>query len=77
MKRRKALKKIKYEAYNDEIAKQDMAYIADKLDISVLEFKQLMSGENKSYRDYKNNYWIIKIAIKIAMFLGVEKRNFR
>lgn len=75
--RNEALVEIDEQPYDNKIAKQDMEYISDKLDIDVEDFKKLMNGENKTYKDYKNNYWIIKLAIKFAMFIGVEKRNFR
>ena len=72
-----ALQEIKQQPYDNRIATQDMEYISDKLDISVEYFQELMQGENKTYRDYKNSYWIIKLAIKFAMLIGIEKRNFR
>jgi N-acetyl sugar amidotransferase len=75
--RNDALVEIDEQPYDNKIAKQDMEYISDKLDIDVEDFKKLMNGDNKTYKDYKNNYWIIKLAIKFAMFIGVEKRNFR
>ena len=77
MSREQALQEIKEQPYDEKLAKQDMEYICDKLDISVDEFIDLMNGENKTFRDYKNNAKLIKFAIKIAMALGVEKRNFR
>lgn len=75
--RDEAIKDIEKHPYDSKIAKQDMEYIANKLDISIHDFQQLMNGTNKTYRDYRNNYWIIKLAIKFAMMLGIEKRNFR
>ena len=77
MNRQQALIDINQLAYDEKIAKQDMEYICDKLDIEINEFSELMSGDNKTFRDYRNNSKIIKLAIKIAMLLGVEKRNFR
>jgi N-acetyl sugar amidotransferase len=77
MNRNEALDQIQKQPYDEKLAKSDMEYIADKLDITVQEFKEYMSGEKKTFRDYKNNYWIIKLAIKLAMLIGFEKRNFR
>lgn len=77
MTRDEALSLLKEQPYDEDIAKQDMEYITEKLGISVNEFENLMLSENKTYRDYKNSYWLIKLAIKLAMLLGIEKRNFR
>jgi len=77
MSRIEALKEIKLQPYDEKIAKQDMEYICDKLDLDISDFMELMNGANRTYRDYRNSSRLIKFAIRIAMLLGVEKRNFR
>jgi N-acetyl sugar amidotransferase len=77
MSRIEALKEIKQQPYDEKIAKQDMEYICDKLDLDISDFMELMNGANRTYRDYRNSSRLIKFAIRIAMLLGVEKRNFR
>nr|WP_319520920.1 N-acetyl sugar amidotransferase [uncultured Sphaerochaeta sp.] len=77
MTRQEALQKLSENPYDNKIAEEDMNYICQKLEISRKEFEKFITGDNKTYRDYKNNSRIIKLAIKLAMKLGIEKRNFR
>ncbi len=77
MNRDQALELISTQPYDEKIAMQDLEYIADKLGISKEEFTKVIGGENKTFRDYKNSNSLLKKLIKLAMVLGVEKRNFR
>lgn len=77
MTREEALEELKKPPYDEKIALQDLEYIVNRLDMSKEEFLELMSGENKTYRDYKNSALILKTAIRLAMLVGMEKRNFR
>ena len=73
MTRYEALKKISIPPFEDEID-DDFEYVANKLEISVNDLKQLMKGENKSFRDYKSNFVLINIFTKLLRFIGLEKR---
>ncbi|MGI6689994.1 MAG: N-acetyl sugar amidotransferase [Christensenellales bacterium] len=75
--REEALRIIAEPPYPEEEAMEDMRIICEDMGITVKEFKQLMAGENKTYKDYKNSAWLIELAVRVAKFLGVEKRNFR
>lgn len=77
MTREEALIKLKDTPYDEKIIREDMDYIAKKIGVSVDEFKRIISGENKTYKDYKNSFALIELSIKIAKLLGIEKRNFR
>ena len=55
----------------------DTAFIADKLGVSVEEFKTILAGENKSFADYNNTWWLIQLGTVILRALGVEKKKFR
>jgi N-acetyl sugar amidotransferase len=77
MTRDEALELISTQPYDEKISMQDLEYIAEKLGINKSEFTQIMGGENKTFRDYKNSNTLLKSLIKLAMLLGVEKRNFR
>ena len=56
--------------------KKDKIYIAKKLGFTTEEFDRLINGENKTYRDYKNNYKRLSKLIKIANLIGIEKKKF-
>lgn len=77
MTREEALKKLAEPPYDEELAKQDLEYVAKKLGLNRDEFIELMNGENKTYRDYKSSSWLLESAIKLAIFFGLEKRQFR
>lgn len=75
--REEALKILAKPPYDENLAMQDLEYVAKKLGLSNEEFIELMHGENKTYKDYKSNAFLIKAAIKIAILVGFEKRQFR
>lgn len=75
--RNEALKDLESQPYDEKMAMQDLEYIVEKLDMSKDEFLDLMNGDNKTFRDYKNSAKLLKTAIRLAKLAGVEKRNFR
>lgn len=75
--REQALELLKKPPYDEALAIQDLEYISKRLDMDKNEFINLMNGENKTYRDYKNNALLLKSAIRFAKLVGMEKRNFR
>ena len=77
MAREEAIEKLKQQPYDEKTAMQDLEYITEKLDMKKDEFLKLMNGQNKTFRNYKNSEKILKAAIKLAMIVGIEKRNFR
>ena len=77
MTREEALKKLAEVPYDEKTIDEDTKYIANKLDLSVDELKDIINGENKTFRDYKNQYGLIKFGIKISRLLGIENRNMR
>ncbi|NMB44450.1 MAG: N-acetyl sugar amidotransferase [Clostridiales bacterium] len=77
MGRDEALKLLNQNPYDEKIALEDMEYITKRLGIDKTEFVDLMKGENKTFRDYRNSEKILKLAVKLAMLVGIEKRNFR
>lgn len=77
MTRDDAIVELSQQSYDEKIAMQDLEYIVEKLDMTKEEFLEIMNGPNKTFRDYKNNEKLLKSAIKLAMKVGIEKRNFR
>ncbi|WP_395947610.1 N-acetyl sugar amidotransferase [Caedibacter taeniospiralis] len=61
MKRDDALEKLKKPAYDPETIQHDFEYIATKLGITSKELKKYMDEPNKTFRDYKNQYWIYEL----------------
>lgn len=77
MTREEALDKLRRPPYDEAVAMEDMQYIVDKLGISKEEFLELMAQPNKTYKDYKNSFGIIELAIKLARFFGLERMQYR
>lgn len=77
MTREEALEKIAENPYDEKQAMQDKEYIAKKLGINVKEMDEIIAGENKTWRDYKNQASMLNFFIHVAQKLGIEKRNFR
>ncbi|MCI3922710.1 N-acetyl sugar amidotransferase [Paenibacillus sp. TRM 82003] len=75
--REAALETLKKPPYPEEIAMEDMEYVAKKLGLTKEAFVELMNGENKTYKDYKSSEWASKMAISFARLVGIEKRQFR
>ncbi|MBQ2723004.1 MAG: hypothetical protein IJF70_08835 [Opitutales bacterium] len=77
MTREDALKDMEQHPYDEQTALEDKKYICDRLGITEKQMDEFFELPNKTFRDYKNSFWIINKAIKFAMAVGVEKRNFR
>ncbi|MES2560306.1 MAG: N-acetyl sugar amidotransferase [Bacteroidota bacterium] len=77
MTRQEAMDKVAVKPYDAESVAQDFEYVATKLGFTVEEFKKLMAGENKTYRDYKNSMWFIELGTKIMRFIGGERKLIR
>ena len=77
MTRAEALEKIAQPAYDEATIMQDFEYIAKKLDLTAAELQDIMNGENKTYRDYKNNMTLIDIGTKILRLVGIQRAIIR
>jgi len=72
-----ALSKIAQPAYDEHLAQQDLEYVAKKLDLTPDEFRELMAGENRSYRDYRSSMPLIDLATRLLRLVGVQKAIVR
>lgn len=75
--REEALEELKKPPYDEETMKEDKAYIARKLGVSEGEFDEIIAGENKTFKDYKNSYGFIRFCTKVLRKFGLEKKMFR
>jgi len=73
MTRDEALVRIAQPAYDEKSIAQDFEYIAKKLDLTVSELQEIMNGENKTYRDYKNSMSLINFGTNILRIAGIQK----
>lgn len=77
MTREQALSILSNPPYSEQEAMEDMQYIVQKLGISKEEFLRIMELPNKSYKDYKNSFGIINLAIRAARLFGIERMQYR
>lgn len=77
MSRDEALQKISTPQLDEVTMQKEFEYVAKKLDFTVEEFNDIFNSPNKSFRDYKNNYFLITLGTRISSLLGLEKRKFR
>lgn len=77
MTREEALERISKPELDETTLMKEFEYVAKKLDFTVEEFQDLFNGENKSFKDYKNNYFLITLGTKISTLIGLENRKFR
>ncbi len=77
MAREEALRRIGEPAYDADTAAQDLEYIATKLDLTVPEFRCIMQGQNRTFRDYRNAMTLIDLGARVLRAVGVEKRIVR
>jgi N-acetyl sugar amidotransferase len=75
--RDEALKRIASPAYDEEQAEKDLQYVAKKLGLTAEEFRQLMAGENKSYRDYRSSMTLIEAGTRVLRMFGVQRALIR
>jgi N-acetyl sugar amidotransferase len=75
--RDEAMQRLAQPSYDETQALKDMEFVAKKLDLSVEEFRQIMAGENRSYRDYKSSMSLIAVATQVLRVLGVQKAIIR
>lgn len=77
MTREAALDRLSRPEMDQHFLKQEFEYVANKLDLSVVELQEIFDGPNKTYRDYRNKRWAIGLGANVLSKLGLERRMFR
>ena len=77
MTREEALGRVSRSEMSEQFLKKEFEYVANKLDLTVQELKEIFNGKNKTYKEYKNKIYLIKIGSRMMTLLGLEKRLFR
>lgn len=75
--RTEALERIARPPYDEQQAQKDLEYVAKKLDLTADEFRRLMAGENKTYRDYKSSVGLIDAGTWVLRAFGVQRALIR
>jgi putative aminotransferase len=77
MSREAALERIVKPEMDEHFLRQEFEYVAHKLDLTVEELRQIFDSPKKTYRDYRNKRWMIRLGANVMRWLGLEKRFFR
>ena len=77
MTREEALTSLNLSPYDKESINLDIEYVANKLEITLDEIKDLHELPLKSFRDYKNSLAIFDIGAKVLQKLGFEKQAIK
>lgn len=77
MTREEALESIAKPAYDEKLMFEDFEFVAKKLDLTVAELQKIMAGENKTYKDYKNNLPLINLGTVILQKFGIQRQVMR
>ncbi|MFC2117181.1 N-acetyl sugar amidotransferase [Bacteroidota bacterium] len=77
MSRDDALKELSQPAYDPDEMKKDFEFVAKKLGLTKDSLQSLLDGENKTYKDYKNNMFMINIGTKVLTLLNKNHQIFR
>ena len=75
--RTEALERISRPEMDEHFLLQEFEYVANKLDLSVTELQQIFQSPLKTYQNYKNKRWVIRLGSNIMRRLGMENRFFR
>jgi N-acetyl sugar amidotransferase len=77
MSRDQALERLSKPEMDEQFLKQEFEYVAHKLDLTVNELQTLIELPKKTYRDYRNKRWLIRLGANALRWFGMEKRYFR
>lgn len=76
MERDEALNKIEIPELDNETLEREFEFVAKKLDWTKDEFKKIFESQNRSFRDYKNNFFLINLGAQVANILKIDNRKF-
>jgi N-acetyl sugar amidotransferase len=77
MTRMEALDRIKKPELDEHFLEQEFAYVANKLDLTVAQLREIFEGENKTCADYCNKQWLIELSGRIMGMVGVDRRLYK
>lgn len=77
MTREAAVDRLSRPEMSEEFLTHEFEYVANKLDLTVPEFRTIFEGENRTFRDYRNKLWAIRFGATVMRGLGMERRLFQ
>ncbi len=77
MKRDDALRRIEKPELDEHFLVQEFGYVANKLDLTAGQLREIFDGENKTCNSYRNKRWAIELSGRVMSMLGIERRLYR
>lgn len=77
MRREEALERLLTPELDEHFLEREFEYVANKLDLSVDELRDIFNGPNKSSYDYKSKRWLIDFGARMMSLLGLERRLYK
>lgn len=77
MSRGDAFERIQKPELDEHFLEQEFAYIANKLDLTVAQFREIFEGENKTCAAYSNKQWLIELSGRAMRILGIDRRLYK
>jgi len=71
------MEELKKTAYATEDMRKDFEFVAKKLGLTSNELDKIMKGENRTYKNYKNNMFIINMSTKIFTIFKGNRQVFK
>ena len=77
MTREDALAELIQPAYDPDEMKKDFEFVAKKLGLTTDSLQDLMDGDNKTYKEYKNNLFTINLGTKVLTLFNKNYQIFK
>lgn len=77
MSRTEAIERIKKPELDPHFLEQEFEYVANKLELTVPQLREIFEGENKTVLAYRNKRQLIEISGKAMSWLGIERRLYK
>jgi N-acetyl sugar amidotransferase len=77
MNRADALRRLERPEMSESFIQNEFEYVANKLDLTVVELQEIFDGENRTFNDYRNKQRFVLAPAKIMHALGLDRRLFQ
>lgn len=77
MTREAALTRLEQPEFDEHFLEQEFAFIANKLDLTVAQLREIFNGPNRRPSDYRSKQQLIEVSRNALAFLGMERRLYK
>lgn len=77
MTRAAALERIQTPELDEHFLEQEFAYVANKLDLTAGQLRDILNGPTRTIDDYRNRRRLIELSGRVMTSLGVDRRLYK